>query len=237
NQMKEELQKTADAILTVSEITYNNALKKLEDTKIYSPIDGYVDFCDVKENNMIASGTPLFTISERENTLIEFSVSGIHVPSLSIGNKIRVTNRDEYFTATITEIPPMVDTSTGLFKITASLDDKDQNFVYGAGHFVEIPTEHTNDAMTVPFKCVYFEEDGAYVFVVKDSIAVKTPVETGIYNDKDVEIKSGIEPTDDIISTWSSRLFDGAKVNMVQQAETMENDDTSENAENMDVEE
>ena len=232
NQMKNEMEKIANAILTVSEITYNNALKKLDDTKVYSPIDGYVDFCNVKENNTVPSGSVAFTISERKNTLIEFSVSGIHVPSLAVGNKITVTNRDEEFTATITEIPPMIDTSTGLFKITASVDNKDQSFVFGANHFVQIPTEHTNNAMMVPISCVYFEDENVYVYVAKDGTAIKTNVETGIYNDKFIEIKSGLTPTDDVITSWSSKLIDAAKINIRKPEENSTKDNAVNTAQN-----
>lgn len=219
NEMKEEMQKVANAMLTLSEITYNNALKKLDDTKIYSPIDGYVDFCNVKENNTVQAGTPAFTISERKNALIEFNVSGIHASSLSVGKQIDVTNRDEEFTATITEIPPMVDSETGLFKITAALDNKDEEFIFGANHFVKIPTENSENAMIIPLSSVYFNGDEVYVFVAKDGVAKKTVIETGIYNDKDIEVISGLEPTDDVINSWSYNLMNGAKVEIKEKQE------------------
>lgn len=227
NEMKKEIQKTANAMLTLSEITYNNAVKKLDDTKIYSPIDGYVDFCNVKENNTVQTGTVAFTVSERQNALIEFNVSGIHASSLSVGKKIDVTNRDEDFTATITEIPPMVDSKTGLFKITASIDSNDQNFIFGANHFVKIPTENAQNAMTVPLNSVYFEGEDIYVYVAKDGVAIKTPVETGIYNDKDIQIISGLEATDDVITSWSFNLIDGAKIDIKQQTDEQATNETS----------
>ena len=44
--------------------------------------------------------------------------------------------------------------------------------------------------------------------------AVRTEVETGITNNTDVEVKSGITKDSEIITTWAAQLRDGADVRL-----------------------
>ena len=43
-------------------------------------------------------------------------------------------------------------------------------------------------------------------------MAVKTVVTTGIFDDTNIEITSGLYLEDEIITSWSPRLIDGAAV-------------------------
>ena len=54
------------------------------------------------------------------------------------------------------------------------------------------------------------------MYCVEDGIAVKTPVETALYNEDKIEITGGLAADSIVIHTWSSQLTDGAKVRLVE---------------------
>lgn len=236
--LAKELSQTADAILTVSEISYRNAQNKLKKTKVYSPIDGYIDSSSAKENNMVPEGTELFTISSRNGGKIEFNLSSKHIANLSLGTIINIETENNSITAKISEIPPMVDMETGLFKIVADVEKGAEKLTFGEEFLIKIPSSQKADVLTLPISCVYFEGGKSYVFKTqKDGdtqTAIRQEVETGIYNDRQIEIISGISKDDEIISSWSEKLIDGAKIKVVPSDENspsneeLNNDDNAE---------
>ena len=47
----------------------------------------------------------------------------------------------------------------------------------------------------------------------------KVSVETGIYDAEWMEIKQGLEETAEVLLTWSSELYDGAPVRVMEETE------------------
>ena len=54
------------------------------------------------------------------------------------------------------------------------------------------------------------------------------PVEVGLYDSKKAQILSGINASDEVITTWSSELYDGAEVRL--KGETTQDDSTGDAA-------
>lgn len=65
----------------------------------------------------------------------------------------------------------------------------------------------------LPTECLKYGKDGdTSVFIVKDGMAVLTPVTIGIQSDTEVEIKNGLSEGDVVISTPPENITDGAAV-------------------------
>ena len=76
----------------------------------------------------------------------------------------------------------------------------------------KIQTANTNEALRVPTQALWEDEDGTFVFVVKNDKAVKTKVETGVRNENMVEICSGINKGDVVVWNENSEITDGMSV-------------------------
>jgi multidrug efflux system membrane fusion protein len=86
------------------------------------------------------------------------------------------------------------------------------------GLFVQVGVDldvHQN-ALVVPVAAVTRDLNGAYVYVVTDKkIARRQAVETGLSNDTLVEIVSGLEPGEQVVTVGQFRLQDGDPVEIV----------------------
>ena len=69
----------------------------------------------------------------------------------------------------------------------------------------------------IPISAVNFSKEKPYIYLYKDGKAVKTEVEIGIYDSDFAELKSELGAEDEVITTWSSELYDGAEVAKKQQ--------------------
>ena len=52
------------------------------------------------------------------------------------------------------------------------------------------------------------------MYLYEDGTAKMTPVEVGLYDSEYAEILSGISEDDVVVSTWSSNLYEGAKIRL-----------------------
>jgi multidrug efflux pump subunit AcrA (membrane-fusion protein) len=78
-------------------------------------------------------------------------------------------------------------------------------------------TARSSGGLVIPMSCVYYNKGDAYVYTVKDSVAVMTPVVLGIVSGDMAEVLSGIDESSDIVTTWNPNIADGAAVEASQE--------------------
>jgi membrane fusion protein (multidrug efflux system) len=73
-----------------------------------------------------------------------------------------------------------------------------------------------HDAVAVPLFTVIKSEDQKFVFVEKDGVAKKQPVELGIMEDWLVQITKGLSPGNRVVIEGHRDIDDGHKLNTVR---------------------
>ena len=120
-------------------------------------------------------------------------------------------NGEEY-EAQISENAGVADETNGLFKIKARLTAGADSLITGTNVKITLATQKAENVLTIPVDSVYYENQQAYVYRMESGKAVKTEIETGITNNENVEVKSGLTRDSQVITTWASQLKDGSSV-------------------------
>ena len=68
--------------------------------------------------------------------------------------------------------------------------------------------------MTVPVNAIYYDGGVGNVYLYEDGTVHKIQVEVGLYDSERAEIISGLSGDEMVISSWSSQLYEGSKVNL-----------------------
>ena len=115
----------------------------------------------------------------------------------------------------ISTINPLVDRKTRAFTVHIDIDNPDGELVDGMFARVVLLTQQ-REALAVPRDAlIKLPGSGThYVFVANNGVAKKTNVVTGLSDDDYVEIKSGIEEGDIVVTTGTSRLRSGTPVTL-----------------------
>ncbi len=58
--------------------------------------------------------------------------------------------------------------------------------------------------------------------MAKDGVAVKTDVKTGLFDEKSIVVTKGLKNGDTVITSWSSDLRDGAKIEIAKDTDGKE---------------
>jgi len=208
NSTREQL----DNSLKLAELGVNSAKLALSYYDVTTPISGTVISKAVEVNGFATSSQPSYIIVNDDTMSVTFFVSESVKNTLQSGAEISVERNGAVFEGVITEIGNAVNQQTGLFQVKAMVYADGNQLPSGVSVKITAETYKAENAVTIPYDAVYYESAGAYVYVVKDGTAKKTMVTTGLFDEENIEITSGLQVEDVVIISWSPRLLDGAKV-------------------------
>ena len=194
-----------------------------------APISGTVESVGLTKNGMASASSIAFTISNKNTMQVTFYVTEDVRDEFTAGQAVTVSRGSSTYGGTITEIGNAVDMQKGLFKVKATIYDM-PDLASGVTASITTTCHSAKDVIVIPCDAVYYENGDAYVFVARDGTAVKTPVETGIYDDQNIAITSGLIEGQQVITTWSANLIDGCAITVPGQEEAEETADSDASA-------
>lgn len=200
--------KTAQLSYESAKLSYD---RQVEYSTVTAPIGGRIESCDVEVYDRISQQSQLCVISGEGQNRITFYVTQRMMQNLREGDALEISKNGVTLPGTISEISSMVDADTGLFKVKAEVAGSDE-IAIGSTVKISLVTERAENAMLVPVDAVYYSGGEGYVYVDQDGVARMTGVEIGLYDDEYAEILSGLSYDDLVVSTWSSNLYEGAKI-------------------------
>lgn len=223
NQLYPQQDASYDAQLAAASLGIESAQTQLSYYTIKAPISGVIEAISVKENAMASAGYTAYTISNKDNMVVTFNVTEAAAKKLQVGDPIEAERDDKCYQGTITEVGVMASAQTKLFTVKASLG-RTEDLSTGVSVKVRAESQKSSDVLKVPYDALYFRNGKAYVYCAEDGKAVMTEVTTGLINDTEAEILSGIDSNSMVITTWSSQLKDGVNVT-VKGEETTETEE------------
>lgn len=203
--------------LKSAQLSYDSAKlnyeRQVEYSTITAPIAGRIESCDVEVYDRISQSSQLCVIAGEGDSRITFYVTQRMMKNLKEGDTLTVTKNSTSYNGWISEISSMVDESTGLFKVKAELENTDE-LAIGSTVKINLVTDRAENAMLIPVDAVYYSGGDAYVYLYEDGVAKMTQIQVGLYDSDYAEVISGLNTDDLVVSTWSSNLYEGAKIRL-----------------------
>ena len=221
NQAPEENRRRAEDALEQAMAAYNAVLvnietarDRLDDAAVTSPISGVVQMRNVEPFSFAAPGNLAFLIAEYDYMTAVFRVPRSSAEFLQIGDKINLLDGGRYHAGAITEISSAVEPG-GLLTVRANIPNPNASLMAGTSVRVFADAQRAMDVITLPIGAVRHERGVPYVFVAQGNIARRIMVETGLFDEQNIQIVSGLDINDRVITTWNPGLADGAEVEII----------------------
>lgn len=193
-----------------AKVNYDN---QMEFSYVTATIGGKIESFDIELHDNASPAERICVISGEGNKVVTFSVPEKIQKRLSIGEHVDIDKNGETYDGVITEISTILDDDTGLFKIKASVEDGD-GLQTGASVKLSVVSDRADDVDTLPVDCIYYEGGDSFVYLYQDGTVHKLQVEVGIYDSERIQVLGGLDKSDQVISTWSSELFEGSTVRL-----------------------
>ena len=177
--------------------------------------DGVVTNISTFEGAMVAKGTQLITLESTNDIVIRSNVNKYDIDVLAEGQPATVKIRGNDYEGKVSRIERMTDPDAGTgIGVEITLDEPDENIILGLEVKSYVKTAALENVLQIPTEAFNSDDEGDYVFVVRDKKAVKIFVEAGVKNDDMVEIRSGLNENDVVVWNDSTELTDGMDVNV-----------------------
>jgi HlyD family secretion protein len=180
----------------VSEIAEARRTLDLATTK--SDREGVLTWVLAQEGALVRRGDVIARIADLTSYRVNAAVSDVHVGHLRVGMPVIVKVNDVDLEGTVAEVLPAVEGGTISFNV--SLRDRSHAALRPNLRVdVLVVTDRKPRALRVK-RGAFADGSGAHdVFVVRNTRAVRTPIELGLSAFDDVEVTSGLREGDEIV--------------------------------------
>lgn len=212
----ETSQQNVDNARTQYEVDKRNAESIEQLINIESPISGIITEIHVKEGDHVNPGDPLFTVAKLNKMIAKVWASEKEALLIKNGMKAIVTMGGRDFNGTVNLVPLAMDEKTRAFGVEILLDNAKRELKSGVTVEAKIKVYENPAAIIIPRKLVFTEEGKSYVYVNNNGIAAKKFITLGNENGINVEITSGLNSGDILITEGQSLLSEGSKLKIIQ---------------------
>ncbi len=206
----------AQGQLTSAQGKLDSAEAQVSYTHIESPIDGVVTDRPLFPGETAAAGTPVVTVMDTSSLLAKLHIAQQAAQELKVGGsaEIVIPGVEDPQPATISLISPALDPGSTTVEIWLKLPNPVGRFKVGTPAHVIIHGFTIPNAIQLPKDAILPADDGStnVLIVGSDGAAHKRPVKVGLRTSEKVQVLSGVNATDMVITEGGYGLDDGTKV-------------------------
>lgn len=220
------LAEARDAVAN-AQASLTKARDDLSKTTLYAPIAGRVVELNAEQGEVVVSGmmnnpaTKIATVADLSELLAELDVDENQIIDVTVGQDVEVTVDalpDRVYRGKIVEVGSSGSTRAGqgdvtFFEVDVLLENADDRLRPGMSVRADIQTASSAAGLVAPVQAVVerdaepaegevvgADETVQVVFVVEDGLAVRREVETGLSTVTEVEIVSGVEEGEEVVT-------------------------------------
>lgn len=189
---------------------------QLAKTKIKAPFDGQIGLRLVSQGAYITPNQSITMLFNLDTAKIEFSIPGKYSGIMQRGKKINFTvdGTDSDFEGEVYAIEPQIDPTTRTLKMRAFTPNPGGLLLPGQFAKIQLILESLVDAIMVPTESVIPELNGHKVFVKSNGKVTSVKVEVGIRTARQIQITSGLNVSDTILTSGILQVRPGMLVNI-----------------------
>jgi len=207
-------QQDLDGVETQYKVAEANLDAALQMLKVRAPISGYVTSLTVRETDGVKSEAILATIAQIDIMKAKVWVTESEIHQIKSGQEATFTWNDQVLKGEVTTVAMAMDLTHNAFRIDLVFPNPDYLCKSGVIGDINITTYINKAAYVVSRKNVLNDEQGRFIYVLKDDTAVKNYITTGKENGN-FEVLSGIYSGDNLIVEGLNLVSDGVKVRIV----------------------
>jgi HlyD family secretion protein len=203
--------KTKISQMQSQKLSLGEAQRRVDELTVRAPVDGFIGTLNVQDRAVVPPNSPLMTLVDLSRLEVELEVPETFAADLGIGMNAEINIGNTTVTGKLSALSPEVVKNEVLARVrfdgkqpeglrqsqrvTARLliEDKPNVVLVQRGPFVE-------------------SEGGRFAYVVKDGVAVRTPVQLGATSISAVEILSGAKPGDKIVVSGTDAFKNAQRI-------------------------
>lgn len=176
---------------------------------------GVVSNIAAEMGQVVSAGQTVVTIVQDGEREVEISIPENRIQELGNTGQIKATFwalPNITVDGKIRTISPMADQITRTFKVRISLMNTPPEIKLGMTAAVQLADSYAQSTVNIPLAAIYQDGNTPAVWVVKDNVITLRPITTGTFGNGTIEVLSGLNQGDSIVTAGVHKLKEGQKV-------------------------
>ncbi|HBY99216.1 MAG TPA: hypothetical protein DEP84_35605, partial [Chloroflexi bacterium] len=194
-----------------AEIAVKQADLKLRQSQIVAPFDGTVTAVNVTEGQTAggSGGAAAIQLDDLDHLEIVVDMAEVDLSQIKVGQDAEITLDalpDTTLQGKVTDIAPAGVQNQGVvnYPVTISLTNPPAAVKTGMTANVNIVVQQRDNILMVPNRAIHTQGRQRFVTVLFEGRQIQVPVQTGLSNDTNTEIVSGLKEGDEVIISGTS---------------------------------
>jgi len=216
----------ARAQVNAAKAHYENSEVQVGYGKVTSPIAGVVSDRPVYPGEMPQNGAPLISIVDISNVVARANIPVKEASAIQVGRPATITGPEGDIAGKVTVVSPAVDPNTTTVEVWVRAPNPGEKLKPGGTVRVSVKAETLQDATLVSSTALLNSDEGGQMVIVvtPDNVAHQHKVVVGVRQGINVQIVSGVNEGDKVVTSGGLGLDDGSKV-VIKEAPAEDDDD------------
>jgi membrane fusion protein (multidrug efflux system) len=205
----------------VGDLNLKNFIKKgevliqLKNGNILAPFSGVLGYTGLTEDILVSDNILIITVDDNSIIYSDIKIPENYSSSIKKGLPVEVklsSFKDKIFQGEVDFVSSRINADTRSLLSRIKVKNKELELI--SGSLLEVSVKfNLRESLSVPDTSVIIEGDKSYVYRVNDeNIANKTEVNTGLRNDENIEIISGLSEGDTIVAEGLKKVRPRGKI-------------------------
>ncbi len=188
------------------------ARKAVNQSKIIAPISGIITLKNVSKGDVVQPYSPIVSIASNNTLKATVNLNFLEWSSLNIKDKATIVydgNNTEIIGTITKKIPYPTQSKTYPIEISVA---NPKNLVPGLTVKVLLNADKQISRLAIPRTAIELKDNQSFCYVIANNQIKKISIETGIFDNDFIEVKSGLNANDEIISKGIQSVSNTTKV-------------------------
>lgn len=203
-----------------AKLALENAYITLEKMNVKAPFKGViVNLPYFTPGVEVPSGSVLMGLMDYSKMYVETQFPENTTTKLAVGQKVHITNyniKQDTLKGVLTQLSPAINEETRTFSGYIEIDNPELKLRPGMFAKADIVTVRKDSVLSIPKEIIKNRRSGKLVYTVERNNAEEKVIQTGISNDKFVEVEKGLQAGDKIVVKGYEWLRNRSKVKVMK---------------------
>jgi len=211
-----------EAINFNTKVNKGDIIAKLTSKTIIAPFAGIIGKRGISGSSLGSENTIILTLDDSKKVLCDLKIPEVYAAVLKKNLKLKATfsaYKDKTYEGKIESVASRVDAQTRSILARAKINNENSEILPGSLLEIEIFYNEKN-ALSIPDTSIMYEGSKKFVYkIIENNMIKKIEIETGVRNEGNLEVLSGINEGDKIIAEGLTKVRPGMKVNPINKSQ------------------
>ncbi len=188
-----------------------NAQRRVDELSVKAPVDGFIGTLSVQDRSVVAANVALMTLVDLSRLEVELEVPESYVADMGLGMTAEIELGGAKATGKLSALSPEVVKNLVLARVRFD-GAQPKGLRQSQRVSARLLIEEKPNVVLLPRGPFVESEGGRFAYVMRDGMAVRTPITLGATSITAVEILSGLAPGDKVVIAGTDNFDNAARV-------------------------